>query len=282
MMRSPSLVAGGLTWPEAPRWRDGWLWLSDVHSFRLVRLGEDGALETVAAVPGRPSGMGFMPDGRLLLATAVARDLQWVDQNGTLTLACDLKPFTQSYLNDMVVDACGRAWVGDTGFVFGSGEPERMGTLLVYDEAEGVRVAATDIRFPNGLAIPPDGKTLYLAETFGQCITAFDLGEDGTLSRRRRHAGLESSPDGLCLDTDGHLWVPLLFKGEFHRISPAGQVVERIRFPGQRAIACTLGGSDRRTLFLCVSSVDDTDPQRPVRDGAVHACRVEVAGAGLP
>ena len=281
-MRDLTLVADGLTWPEAPRWRDGWLWLSDVHAFRLVRIGEDRVLETVAAVPGRPSGMGFMPDGRLLLATAVARDLQWVNPDGTLSLACDLKRITRSYLNDMVVDARGRAWVGDTGFVFGSGEPERPGALLVYDEDEGVRVAASDVMFPNGMAITPDGRTLYLAETFGICITAFDVGDDGLLRNRRRHADLESSPDGLCLDADGHLWVPLLTMGEFHRVSPQGQVVERIAFAGHRAIACTLGGDDRRTLYLCVSLVDDADPKNPVRHGAVHACRVEVAGAGLP
>ncbi len=282
MMRLSTLVADGLTWPEAPRWRDGQLWISDVHAFRLVRIDERGLVTIVAPVPGRPSGMGFMPDGRLLLATAVARDLQWVNPDGTLSLACDLKAMTQSYLNDMVVDARGRAWVGDTGFVFGSGEPERPGALLVFDEADGARVAASDIRFPNGIAITPDGATLYLAETFGNCITAFEIGDHGMLRDRRRHADLESSPDGLCLDAGGHLWVPLLTKGEFHRVSPLGHVVERIPFPGHRAIACTLGGTDRRTLYLCVSRIDNTDPKNPVRHGAVHACRVEVAGAGLP
>lgn len=281
-MRPTTSFADGLTWPEAPRWRDGWLYVSDVHAFRLVRIAEDGAVETIAPVPGRPSGMGFMPDGRLLLATAVARDLRWVNADGTLSLACDLTAITRSYLNDMVIDARGRAWVGDTGFVFGSGEPERPGALLVYDEAGGARIAASDIRFPNGMAITPDGGTLYLAETFGNCITAFDIGDDGALRNRRRHAALESSPDGLCLDADGHLWVPLLPAGEFHRVSPAGQVIERICFPGRRAIACTLGAEDRRTLYLCVSRIDDTDPKNPVRHGTVHACRVEVAGAGLP
>lgn len=281
-MRTVTELAGGLTWPEAPRWRDGKLWLSDVHAFRLVRIDESGTVETVAAVPGRPSGLGFMPDGRLLLATAVERCLRWVAPDGSLSLACDLGTVTKSYLNDMVVDARGRAWVGDTGFVFGSGEPERPGALLVFDEADGVRIAASDVSFPNGIAITPDGGTLYLAETFGDRITAFDIGDDGVLRNRRRHAVLESSPDGLCLDADGHLWVPLLTRGEFHRVSPDGQVVERISFAGHRAIACTLGGADRRTLYLCVSRIDDTDPKNPVRHGAVHTCRVEVAGAGLP
>ena len=281
-MRDPILVAEGLTWPESPRWRDGWLWVSDVHAFRLVRIGADGTVEAVAPIPGRPAGMGFMPDGRLLLATAIDRTLLWVGADGAVTPAQDLKPVTRSCLNDMAVDGRGRAWVGDTGFVFGSGEPERPGALLVFEEGRGARVAAEDIRFPNGIAITPDGGTLFLAETFGDRVTAFDVGEDGSLSGRRVHAELESSPDGLCLDAEGHLWVPLLFKGEFQRVSPRGRVVERIAFPGKRAIACTLGGDDRRTLFLCVSAIDDTDPQRPVRHGSVHRCRVEVAGAGLP
>lgn len=281
-MSELTLVADGLTWPESPRWRNGQLWLSDVHSFRLMRLDGKGGAQQVARVPGRPAGMGIMPDGRLLLATALDRQLLWVGADGTLSHAADLRPMTRSLLNDMVVDSKGRAWVGDTGFVFGSGELEKPGALLVFEEASGVRVAAEDIRFPNGIAITPDEKTLYLAETLGNRITAFDIGADGTLKNRRVHATLESSPDGLCLDAEGYLWAPLLFQKEFHRIAPDGAVAERIVFEKERAIACVLAGEDRRTLFLCVSEIDDSNAKAPVRRGAVYSRQVAVAGAGLP
>ena len=280
-MEGLTLVADGLTWPESPRWRDGQLWLSDVHAFRLVRVA-GSVVEPGAASPGGRAGLGFMPDGRLRLATAVDRTLLWVGRDGAMTLACDVSPVARSYLNDMAVDAQGRASVGDTGFVFGSGEAERPGALLLFEEGRGVRVAADDIRFPNGIAITPDGTTLFLAETFGERITAFDVAPDGSLTRRRVHAELESAPDGLCLDADGHLWVPLLFKGEFNRVSPEGRVVERIAFPRERAIACTLGGADRRDLYLCVSEIDEADPKAPIRRGAVYRRRVEAAGAGVP
>ena len=281
-MTEPVLMAEGLSWPESPRWRDGQLWLSDVHNFRLVRLESSGALGAVIPIPGRPAGIGFMPDGRLLLATALDRKLLWVGRDGSLSVAADLGKIAKSYLNDMIVDSKGRAWVGDTGFVFGSGEPERPGALLVYDEVAGLRVAAENIRFPNGIAIAEDESVLYLAETLGKCITAFDIAPGGRLGNRRVHATLESAPDGLCLDATGHLWTPLLFQGEFHRIAPDGAVVERIAFAKKRAIACTLGGEDRHTLFLCVSAVHESNSEAPIRSGAVYSHRVEIPGAGLP
>ena len=147
--------------------------------------------------------MGFMPDGQLLLATAVDRTLLWIGRDGAVTPACELSHVAQSYLNDMVVDARGRAWVGDTGFVCGSGEAERPRALLLFEEGRGARVATNDLRFPNGMAITPDGVTLFVAETFGERITAFDIAQDGSLANRRVHARLESAPGGLCLDAAG-------------------------------------------------------------------------------
>lgn len=272
------LVASGLTWPESPRWREGRLWISDVHNFRLIRLDPDsGTIDREWQVPGRPAGMGFMPDGRQLLATALGRELLWVKPEGGLAQAADLAPLTRRLLNDMVVDGQGRAWVGDTGFLFGSDEPPRPGALLCFHPDRGARVAADNIGFPNGIAITPDGGTLYLAETTANRITAFDIRADGTLANRRIHAELEASPDGLCLDAEGALWVPLLFHKQFHRIAAGGRVLERIVFERENAIACVLGGEDRRTLFLCVSEINED-----LRIGAVYARRVDVAGAGLP
>lgn len=131
-------------------------------------------------MPGCPAGLGFAADSRLLVATALDRRLLWVGMDGAVAPAADPSPLARSYLNDMVLDAAGRTWVGDTGFRFGSAEPEAPGALIVVDAA-GPRGAAADIRFPNGIAVTPDGRTLYLAETLGRRVTAFDMAVDSAL-----------------------------------------------------------------------------------------------------
>ena len=279
----PQRLASGLTWPEAPRWRDGFLWVSDVHNFRLARIGPDGAVETAASVDGRPSGMDFAAEGRLLLATGVGRQLLDVQvPSGAMQVAADLTALTRANLNDLVTRPDGWSWVGDTGFVFGQDEPRRAGRLVAYHPSFGPRVVAEDVFFPNGMAVTPDGGTLYLAETFGRCVTAFDIGENGALDDRRLHAELEGSPDGLCLDAEGCLWVALLFEGAFARVAPHGGTVARIEFPGKNAIACILGGKDRSTLFLCVSEIDRRAPAKSVRRGEISGAPAPAPGAGKP
>lgn len=279
----PVLLAAGLSWPESPRWRDGALWISDVHNFRLAKVDMDGTVETVCLVEGRPSGMDFSADGRLLLATALGKQLLDVDVScGAVKTAVDLAGLTSAYLNDLITNADGWSWVGDTGFVFGADEPERCGSLIGWHPSHGARIVAADIFFPNGMAITPDGSTLYLAETFGKRISAFDIGRDGALDNRRLHAELPGSPDGLCLDAEGCLWVALLFEGRFVRISREGKEIDRIDFPGKSAIACIIGGNDKATLFLCVSRIDKSDPDNIVRHGEIHVMPAPTAGAGRP
>jgi sugar lactone lactonase YvrE len=279
----PILLATGLSWPESPRWRNGALWLSDVHNFRLARVDMDGSVETVCAVEGRPSGMDFSAEGHLLMATALGRQLLDISvPDGVQRPMADLGSLTKAYLNDLVTSADGWSWVGDTGFVFGVAEPRRCGSLIGWHPLHGARIVAADIFFPNGMAITPDGSTLYLAETFGKCISAFDIGRDGSLDNRRLHAELPGSPDGLCLDAEGCLWVALLFEGRFVRLSPQGKEIDRIDFPGKSAIACIIGDDDKSTLFLCVSRIDKSDPANIVRHGEIHRMRAPAAAAGRP
>lgn len=281
---SPVLAttASGLAWPESPRWRDGALWFSDVHNFRLMKVVPGRPATVVAPVPGRPAGMGFMPDGRLLLATALDKKLWWVSPEGETSLAIDLSPHVKGLLNDMVVDRTGRAWVGDTGFDLLKGEPEAPGALLTWAPDSPVEVAAADVQFPNGIAISPDHDTLYLAETFGRRISAFAMLQGGKLSGRRTHVTLEERPDGLCLDAEGALWVPLLWQQEFQRIDASGRITNRILLENERAISCVLGGADRRTLFLGVAQIDESDKSNVKRVGAIRQCTVTVPGTGIP
>ena len=279
-MSEPALFAEGLTWPEAPRWRDGSLWISDTQSFRLLRVRR-GSLDVVCDVPGRPSGMGFLPDGRLLLATALDRKLLYVSPSGATEVAADLAALASAQLNDMVVDRTGRAWVGDTGFRFGTEDARVPGRVIVFDREAGARIAAEDVMFPNGAVIADDGRTFYLCETFADRISRFDIEADGTLTGKWEHAALGAAPDGLCLDAEGALWVPLLFEGTFHRVLPDGSVDRRLSFPGCNAIACMIGGDDDRTLFLCVSKAEQ-QAGGTRRKGAIYTVPVAQRGAGLP
>lgn len=283
MSTEPRLLAWGLSWPEAPRWRDGALWISDVHNFRIARVGLDGSVTTACRIEGRPSGMDFAADGSLLLATGLSKQLLRVDLAGqAVTPLAELSDGLRGLLNDLVITPNGTVLVGDTGFLFGIDEPRRTGRLLAWHPATGPQVAAEDIFFPNGMAVSPDGGTLYLVETFGKCITAFDLHDDGTISAPRLHAALPGSPDGLCLDADGCLWAPLLFEEAFVRVAPDGKVIDRIDMPGRNAISCVFGGEDRRTLFLCVAAVDHSDPENLIRNGEVHMVALPTGGAGRP
>lgn len=276
------LVVDGLAWPESLRWHAGALWISDVHNFRVARLASAG-LEVVATAAGRPSGMAFSPNGRLLLATALDKKLWWVKSNGALELAIDLANQVSGVLNDMIVDRHGRAWVGDTGFDLLRGETPRPGALLSWQPGESVAtVAATEVEFPNGMAVSPDGATLYIAETFGRRITAFDMASGGRLLNRRVHASLTERPDGLCLDAAGALWVPLLWQQEIQRVAGGGEILDRIHFDSERAISCVLGDPDRRTLFIGIARIEESSDSPPRRFGSVVRVRVETPGAGIP
>ena len=242
-----------IAYPESPRWRDGLLWFSDVWNFRLKACDEQGRIVHDIAALGRPAGLGFLPDGALLMATAQDRCLHRV-VDGALETVADLSPLTRGLLNDMVVDATGRAYVGDTGFDFAAGEAPRSGQILLWQGASPPKVVCSQSLFPNGMAISPDGKTLYVAESLAGRVCAFPIRPDGSLGHARVHAVLDGTPDGLCLDSDGALWVASLRQGSFLRIDASGQVVDRVDVAPEQAVSCCLGGPTGDTLFLCSST----------------------------
>jgi sugar lactone lactonase YvrE len=181
----------------------------------------------------------------------------------------------------MVVDEAGRAYVGNFGFDLHAGEePANANLVLVHPDGRS-EVAASDLRFPNGAIITPDGETLIVAETFGACLTAFDVGADGSLSGRREWAQLEGAvPDGICLDAEGAIWVASPVSRGVLRVRQGGEIVERIDVEHQ-AFACMLGGPERRNLFLCTAPDSHPDKTRD-RRGRIEVVEVDVPGAGLP
>ncbi len=279
--RTTRILVEGLRFPEGPRWHDDCLFFSDQHAGRVHTVTPAGELATVVDVPGRPSGLGWDPAGRLLLVSMDDRRLLRLTDRGLEEVA-DLTPFAPWHCNDMVVDAHGRAYVGNFGFDLDGGADAVATTLVRVDPDRSVHIAAQDLRFPNGTVITPDGGTLVIGESWAGCLTAFSVAADGTLDDRREWAQLPGAvPDGICLDADGAIWSACPLTGRVLRVREGGEVTDVVTVDRRGAYACMLGGPDRTSLFVCTA--DDSNPaETGGMRGAIEVCDVEVPGAGLP
>jgi sugar lactone lactonase YvrE len=273
----PEPLAKGFCFGEGPRWFEGLLWFSDMLGEAVHTSTLGGALTTLELPGHSPSGLGFRPDGSLLIASAEDRQVLRYDGETVVTIA-DLAGLVPASLGDMVVDDVGRAYIGSQA---------RAGGVIVRldpdESATSATIVAEDLDFPNGMVITADRKTLIVAESIGRRLTAFTIGDDGGLSGRRVFAdGLDGPPDGIALDAEGGVWTSMTLAHQFERIVEGGEVTERIDMGERVAIACALGGPERRTLFLLSST--DAYPKRLVgtRLSQLDAVLVDTPGAGLP
>lgn len=274
------LVARELGFAEGPRWRDGQLWFSDFGSRAVWTVGDDGEVRRVVDVAARPSGLGWLPDGRLLIVSMEDRRLLRLE-NGELVEHADLSGLATFMCNDMVVDAQGRAYVGNFGFDRRANPPQqpRPAEIVLVTTSGEARVVDDEVMFPNGSVITPGGATLIVAETFGGRLTAFDIQPDGSLANRRTWASLPGRfPDGICLDAEGAIWVADARGRTCLRVAEGGEVLDQVD-TGRNCYACMLGGSERRILFLCIA---DGSEHAGTRTAVIEAVEVEVPGAGLP
>jgi len=279
-MLTTSVIIDSLWCPECPRWHNGRLWFSDMVAERVMTLDLMGNLEAIVEVPGLPGGLGWLPDGRLLVVSMKRRRLLRLDPEGLVEVS-DLNKYAAYHCNDMVVDVRGNAYVGNYGFDYLK-EPFAPAAMIFVSPEGETRIVAEDLAFPNGTVITPDGKTLVVAETFAQRLTAFDIEADGNLKGRRVWAQIpECAPDGICLDQESAIWVASPMTGEVLRCCEGGKVTHRVR-PKNPAYACMLGGLDGRTLFLCTAESDIPEKLRAKASGAIEAVQVDVPGAGLP
>jgi sugar lactone lactonase YvrE len=283
MSRNASPLVEGLVFGEGPRWRDGRLWFSDMHDLQVKTVDLQGRVQSIVRVPGRPSGLGWLPDGRLLIVSMRDRKLLRLDPGG-LVEAADLAGLASHDCNDMVVDARGRAYVGHFGGEHGpSLPPPPPADLILVPPGGEPRAVARDLAFPNGAVLSADGSTLIVAESFARRLTAFRIRPDGGLEQRRVWAELPEGayPDGICLDAEGAVWVAATMQRAALRVREGGEVVDRVGVSGL-AIACMLGGPDGRTLFVC--SAESTDPAECVakRSARIEIARVDAPHAGLP
>ena len=294
MAKQATMVVDGLYFGEAPRWHDGELWFSDFYDHAIKAMTPDGTVRVVLEVDGQTSGLGWLPDGRLLAVSMLDRKLMRLEA-GELVEHADLSGIATFHCNDMVVDAAGRAYVGNFGFDLDGELAERgiesvlaehtAATLARVDPDGSVHAVAGDLHFPNGSVITPDGRTLIVAETFGLRLTAFTIADDGSLHDRRVWADLGfRAPDGICLDADGHVWVANPLAPECMLVAEGaegGDIIDVVD-TGAPCFACMLGGEDRTTLYMLTAVSGTSDAAAAERTGKVMSVEVEVPGAGLP
>ncbi len=280
-MHQLKVLIDKLMFPEGPRWHDGKLFFSDMHAHKVLSSDLGGKTQTVCEVPNWPSGLGWLPDGRMLVVSMTDRKLMRLERDG-LKLHADLSKLASFHCNDMVTDGKGRSYVGNFGYNLYIDEAQKPAELIMVTADGKASVVAKDLKFPNGTVITPDGRTLIVGESMGNRLTAFDIGADGTLSNRRVFAELgKAVPDGIALDAQNAVWVASPFTNEVLRVFEGGRVEHRIE-TSQMAIACALGGTDRKTLFVLTAPTVDPEKCRANPASRIEVTQVEVPGAGWP
>ena len=290
-------VISGLSFTECPRWRDGRLYVSDFYPHRVLAVAMDGSAETLAHVPQQPSGLGFLPDGRMLIASMRDRKVLRREGDGSLVEHADLSGLAPWHLNDMLVNHDGQAWVGNFGFDL-MGGAQALTTVLMCVEPDGTaRVVADRLGFPNGMVLTPDGRTLIVAESTMNRLSAFNVAS-GSLGERRTWAAFGDPPastdvgemfgqvavvpDGICLDAEGAVWVADAAHGRLVRVAEGGRILEERKTDGVGVFACMLGGDDGRTLFASVAPTFHEAEASANHRASILMTTVEVPHAGLP
>jgi sugar lactone lactonase YvrE len=283
-----TVLADNVKFPEGPRWHDGKLWFSDYSTNQVMNADLKGNVQMVVQVPDFSTAVCWTPDGRLLVVASSTRRLLRLENDGLVEVA-DMSHLVPYPCGELIVDGQGRAYVGNVNYdIFSQGvgfqdEPEN-GLILLVTPDGSARIVADGLAFPNGMVITPDGKTLIVAESHASRVTAFTIEADGSLSHRRIWAQFDGGeipivPDGICLDAEGAVWMASPPTREVLRVHDGGQILNRIpvdTFP----LACMLGGTDRRTLFILTT--ETLNPMDSSIRGRIETVQVEFPGAGLP
>jgi sugar lactone lactonase YvrE len=289
-MSDTTVLVEGIYFGEGPRWHDGRLWFSDFYAHAVKSVDEAGRLRTEVELDDQPSGLGWLPDGRLLVVSMRQRAVKRLEPQG-LVLHADISDLTAHLCNDMVVDGEGTAWVGNFGFDLDADLKARgaqvladhpLANLVRVDADGSVHLAARGMHFPNGSVITPDGRTLIVAETLAGCLTAFTINADKSLSDRRVWAALPGvAPDGICLDENNRVWVANAMGAEVLLVAEGGNIVRRLS-TSQSCFACMLGGRSGTTLFAVTASGSDGQHAAAAKTGRIETVQVHAARAGWP
>lgn len=294
---------GPFTFLEGARWHAGRFWFVDLYTDSIYSAQEDGSdVRLEANVPGCPCGLGWLADGRLIAVSIDQGILVRREADGRIVTHADLKPMLKGpgdAPNDMAVTSDGTAYVGCFGFDARAGAPFAKGPILRVTPEGAISVASEALYFPNGSTIV-NGKALLVAETFGNRISVFDIGEDGSLDNRRDWATLGPVPDtsdlmgifpqlavasdGIsAIDAEGAVWVADYIRPRAVRVMRGRGIVDEVKIANDRTCyAAALGGKDGRTLILCTTAAD-TNPELRRKDpqGQLQSCRVSVPAAAM-
>jgi sugar lactone lactonase YvrE len=273
-------ILQGIVFGESPRWHDGRLWFSDWGAGEVISVTESspgGSISTVEArVQSFPMCIDFLPDGRLLVVSAADRVLLRREPDGTLVTHADLPAAG----NDIVVDGRGNAYVNCVNFDFPGGEYQPGFVLLVCPDGQ-VRRVADGLAFPNGMAVSPDNRTLLVAESYAEQITAYDINDDGTLAGRRVWAGTPGDhPDGICIDAEGTVWYADVGNRHCVRVREGGEVLATVELD-RGAFACALSRGSEPTLYVVGQEWHGPNAVGSAT-GQVVAFRAPAPGAGYP
>ena len=308
-MKELKKLTGGLYFGEGPRWHENKLWFSDFYSHKVMTLDENNSLETVCEVPSQPSGLGWLPNGDLLIVSMLDRKILRFSE-GSISVHADLSEHVEHKCNDMVVGRDGTAYVGNFGM--GDAGESLNSTHLMIVKSDGTVLKGPDnLLFPNGTVITEDGKNLIIAETLGAKLTSFDIEDNGELTNRKLWArtsplfslliikflssmGFDLSkvdfskysknlhvPDGICLDEKNGIWIASPTTKAVVRIEKGGNITDTINTP-KGAFACMLGGKERKTLYVIISNSSDPEEAQASPEGEIHSIEVEIPGVGKP
>jgi len=291
MALATTVLVDGFVFTEGPRWRDGRLWFSDMHGHQVVAATPTGETEVIVKVDDdEPSGLGWLPDGRMLIVSMERQQILRLEPTGELACHADLSGLARGSLNDMIVSNDGYAYVGDMGMRIHDDGPRRPGQTFCVRPDGSFSVAADELRSPNGHILTEDEAVLIVAESGGQRLTAFDRSPSGELTNQRVYAELApaspdapiAAPDGICLDAEGAVWAADPVGCRVLRVLPGGVVTDVIGFSRDVPVACALGGPGRRTLYICMAHAWQRDKLAGTRTGRIEQIAVTVGGAGKP
>jgi sugar lactone lactonase YvrE len=283
-VRALRLLLEGGAFFEGPRWHEGRWWVSDFYRHAVFAVDTGGREEELLTVDGQPSGLGWLPDGSLLVVSMKDRRLLRRSPSGEVSVHAEVGHFCGGPLNDLVVDTKGRAFVGNFGFDLMAREEPKPTGLIRVDPDGSTALAAEDLLFPNGTVITEDGRTLIVGETYGRRYVSFTIEDDGSLTDRRVWAEVpDLAPDGCTLDAEAHIWSADARGGRACRLAPGGAIVEEIEAPeGLQFYACMLGGDDGQTLLLCAAPDFSERRRSRAREAVLLTTRVDVPHGGLP
>jgi sugar lactone lactonase YvrE len=284
-MSKPKILLTGLGMGESPRWHGDRLWFSDMVTQQVGRVDLSGHGEVVTKVEAGPMGLGWLPDGTMLVVSSMDGRLLRCDADGSLSAHADMSSLSPHPFSDMVIDGRGNAYITNIGFDFaqGFGGEGLPGTAFLVTPQGEARQVADAMGFPNGLVVTPDNSTLIIAESYANRLTAFDIADDGSLSNRRLWADLgDGVPDGLTLDAENAVWYADVPNRRCVRVQEGGDVLQTVDVD-RGCFACVLGGPQNTTLFIVAAQwLGEESMQSQERTGQVLTVEVAVPGAGSP